>query len=85
MKIASIVELLDQEIERLQQVRTILSEVDPVRSKTIVKETGKKKEKSPAAEVNPQKRLMSPEGRARIAAAQKARWAAHKKLKKAAK
>lgn len=76
MPIQDIVGLLDQEIQRLQQVRAIIAEVEPaVRRGRPAKEP----KAVDAAPKGAQKRTMSPEGRARIAAAQKARWAAQKK------
>jgi len=62
---------IDAEIGRLQQVRSILAGTGTDGRNSI--KTGKSTRK---------KRWLSPEARARIAAAQKARWA---KAKKAAK
>jgi hypothetical protein len=56
-----IVQSIDEEIERLQRARSLL--------------TGSPKRGLPAAK----KRTMSAEGRARVAAAQKARWAKAKR------
>jgi hypothetical protein len=66
MQISEIIAALDSEILRLQQVKAILS------GSTAVTKT-------PAT---PKKHHLSAEARAKIAAAQKARWA---KAKKAAK
>ena len=60
---------IDAEIARLHQVRSLLAGADGRKTK--------KATKPPRS-----KRVLSPEARARIAAAQKARWA---KAKKAAK
>ena len=71
---------LDLEIVRLQQVKDILTEA-PAKAKPRPKPKGSKPTTSFAYGSNkaPQKRsTMSPEGRARIAAAQKARWAKEK-------
>jgi hypothetical protein len=71
---------LDLEIDRLQQVKDILTEA-PAKAKPRPKPKGSKPTTSFAYGSNkaPQKRsTMSPEGRARIAAAQKARWAKEK-------
>ena len=76
MQIQKIVQLLDEEILRLQQVRSLLVEVVPAKKVERTKNTPKK---APVAAKTPGKRVMSQEGRARIAAAQKARWAAQKK------
>jgi hypothetical protein len=68
---------IDAEIARLQQVKGILSG-----STTTRKKRDPNKAKTAPTPVIVKKRTMSPEGRAKIAAAQKARWA---KAKKAAK
>ena len=64
---------LDSEIARLQQVKAILS--GATTTKAARKKRGPNKVKVALAK----KHRMSPEGRARIAAAQKARWAKAKK------
>jgi hypothetical protein len=72
---------LDLKIARLQQVKDILTEA-PAKAKPGPKPKGSKPTTSFDYGSNkaPQKRsTMSPEGRARIAAAQKARWAKAKK------
>jgi len=58
---------IDEEIARLRQVRSLLSQ-------TKTSQTGKKRGR-------PKKRTMSAEARARIAAAQRKRWAKQKKSK----
>lgn len=63
-----IVNALDEEISRLSRARMLMA--------------GDTLNKKPAGAViisNGRKRVMSPEGRARIAAAQKLRWKNHKK------
>jgi hypothetical protein len=67
MNTNEIVDAIDKEIARLQQVRSLLagSQV-PVRPAKTMRRA--------------KKRVMSAEGRARIAAAQRARWAKQKKL-----
>jgi hypothetical protein len=65
--------LIDEEIARLQQARDLLITAGAApkkAAKQIAKRAAKKK------------RILSPEGRARIAAAAKARWAAQKKANK---
>lgn len=62
---------IDAEIGRLQQVRAILAGTE---------RNGRKNKL--AAKSAPKKRLLSPEARARIAAAQKARWAKARKTAK---
>jgi hypothetical protein len=73
MDITGIVEAIDSEILRLQQARSLLTgHMAPLKRglpRTAASSIGKGK--SAAAG----KRTISPEGRARIAAAQKARWA----------
>jgi hypothetical protein len=56
---------IDAELARLEQVRVLLTE------NTTAPKQGKKSGKS----TRPKRRTMSAEGKARIAAAQKARWA----------
>jgi hypothetical protein len=76
MQTPEIIAELDSEIARLQQVKALLSGFSDQR--------GPSKRRAALATFSsaPKKRQMSAEGRARIAAAQKARWA---KTKKAAK
>jgi hypothetical protein len=73
MQTRQIIEQIDAEIKRLQQAKSLLV------GATTKRGPGRPAKTSVAA---PKKRQMSPEGRARIAAAQKARWV---KAKKAAK
>jgi hypothetical protein len=67
MNTNEIVDAIDKEIARLQQVRHLLGGSQ-----------GKTASAKPLRRVK--KRVMSAEGRARIAAAQRARWAKQKKL-----
>lgn len=60
---------IDQEIGKLQQVRKLLQNLGG--SKLVSGLTGGSKPRK--------KRVLSPEARQRIAAAQKRRWAKHKK------
>lgn len=69
MEMKGVLAEIDAEIQKLKQVRAILTGKD-VRSGITRQAPARKK------------RQLSPEGRARIAAAQKARWA---KIKKASK
>jgi hypothetical protein len=71
METTHILAEIDTEIQRLQQVRTLLSGA-----------TAKRGPGRPAGSLTPKKRHLSAEARERIAAAQRKRWA---KLKKAAK
>jgi hypothetical protein len=83
MDTASILQEIDSEISRLEQAKAILS------GTAVKKFPGRPKQtqsliKTVAAE--PTKRVMSAEGKARIAAAQKLRWAKSKRAdRKAAK
>lgn len=75
----SIIAMIDAELDRLQRVRDLLAKGTAIntrilrRAKTISTGTSKPVKK----------RTMSAEGRARIAAAQKRRWAQMKKLSSA--
>jgi hypothetical protein len=73
MQTSQIIEQIDAEIKRLQQAKSLL-----------IGATTKRGPGRPAKTsiVAPKKRQMSPEGRAKIAAAQKARWAKAKKASK---
>jgi hypothetical protein len=66
---AEIIKTIEAEIARLEQARTLLN------GHTTTPKRGRPVSSKPAATVKPQRRKMSAEGRARIAAAQKARWA----------
>jgi hypothetical protein len=72
MSTANIINLIDAEIAQLQQARTLIGgpQIKPKPGRPVG--TGKKKKK----------RNLTPEGRARIAAAVKARWARQKKAAK---
>jgi hypothetical protein len=69
MNTFEILATIDAELARLEQVRVLLTEnPTPLKRGNSSREGG-----------NPKRRKMSAEGRARIAAAQKARWAKAKK------
>jgi hypothetical protein len=73
MEMSTILAAIDAEIQRLQHARTVLSG-DPV---------GKRGPGGPkGSSTAPIRRQISPEGRAKIAAAQRARWAKAKKTSK---
>jgi hypothetical protein len=74
MAIDSIVSLIDAEIARLTQVRSLLANAGKV--PTIV--TATKTKSAPAKAKTRKKRVLSPEARKRIADAQRKRWAAQK-------
>lgn len=79
MNTAIIIEHLDTEISRLQQAKAILTGMDVRKGSGRPKATD---EVSRPVVVEPTKRVMSAEGKQKIAAAQKSRWA---KVRKAAK
>jgi len=76
MDISALLTQIDSEINRLQQARAALLAIDG----TPVKR-GPGPPKGTAAKTAAKKRTLSPEARARIAAAQKKRWAEAKKGK----
>ncbi len=70
----SILSLIDAEIARLTQVRSLLANTGKIAAKVI-----ERKAKKVAAKVKTKKtRVLSPEARKRIADAQRKRWAAQK-------
>jgi hypothetical protein len=62
----SVISAIDTEISRLQEAKRLLTLYEPFGGK---------------AKANRKKRVLSPEARARIAAAQKRRWAKRRALK----
>ena len=79
MTIEAILSAIDAEISKLQQARAMLADVPSAPAK---KSVGRPKgTKSLVVAKSVKKRVMSEEARARIAAAQKKRWAATKKAK----
>ena len=96
MNTREILEAIDRQIMQLQQARALLSDA-PVTARAITATTNSsgKRRGRPKGSVNkkseataPAKRVRAPlsaEGKARIAAAQKARWAALKKSSPVAK
>jgi hypothetical protein len=73
METSQILAAIDAEIERLQRARTLLSG-------DIAGKRGPDRQKG--SSTASKRRQISPEGRARIAAAQRARWAKTKKTAK---
>ncbi|HEY1254061.1 MAG TPA: hypothetical protein VGF01_04715 [Terracidiphilus sp.] len=86
MSITNLISEIDAEILRLQEARALLTGASSPVAKKRGRPAGTGKAVmaavKPAKAVKKAKRKLSPEGRARIAAAAKARWAA---LKKSAK
>jgi hypothetical protein len=77
----SILALIDAEIARLKQVRSLLAST----GKVAIQLPERKTAKAPAKVKVKKTRVLSPEARKRIADAQKKRWAAQKaKAKKEA-
>jgi hypothetical protein len=74
VNLESILAEIDSEIRRLEGARALLIEVPIKRGPGRPKSTAK-----PSADRPRKRRRMSAEGRARIAAAQKARWAKTRK------
>jgi hypothetical protein len=78
MTIDEIISHIDAEISRLTEARNLVAG-------TAVGKVGRSPRKSGLAAPKPKalraKRVISPEGRARIAAAQKLRWAKQKRAK----
>jgi hypothetical protein len=85
MNTKDIIRQIDLEISKLQQAKTLLSGTSSI---SIKRGAGRPKKSAIAARIlavkptTPAKRVMSAEGKAKIANAQKARWA---KVRKAAK
>jgi hypothetical protein len=83
MNTEEIIEQIDAEISKLQQAKGLLLDTDS----PIKRSPGRPKKKARVARilaVKPAKHGLSPEGRARLVAAVKARWAKAKKAKKSA-
>ena len=76
MGINQILAELDAEIARLQQAKALLA------GETVKRGPGRPKATAAPVSAQKKKRNLSPEGRARIAAAVRARWAKQKKAAK---
>ena len=74
MAIESIIAQIDEEIAKLQQIRSLLATTG-VAAKTV---TAPKAKKAPVKVKGKKRRTLSPEARKRIADAQRKRWAAQK-------
>jgi hypothetical protein len=77
MSITNLIAQINAEIERLQKARSLLSAMETTKAKTKTKTKDKAKAKTANPKKSPakKKRHISKEGRARIAAAQRKRWA----------
>lgn len=80
--ISNIVQAIDTEISKLQQVRSLLSISNSGR--TGIKRGPGRPAKFQAAPAQGKKRHLTPEGRKRIAAAMRRRWAARRAAAKKA-
>jgi translation initiation factor 2 gamma subunit (eIF-2gamma) len=78
MAIEKILTEIDAEIARLKQARALLANLGSATTKAPVMQT-----KAPAKVEAAKKRVLSPEARAKIAAAQHRRWAKQKAKTKA--
>lgn len=79
MNTNEIIAAIDAEIAKLQQARYLLSGYSDPTSASVKRGPGRPKK---TTVLQPAKRVLSPEAKARIAAAQKKRWAAAKKAAK---
>jgi hypothetical protein len=83
MSYSAIIASIDEELSNLQQVRKLLAQSGKLGStKELLAATKAATKTATKAAKKTSKRTLSPEARARIAAAQKKRWAAVKKAKK---
>lgn len=73
MAIENILTEIDAEITRLKQARALLANLGSTTKEAAVMQT-----KAPAKVKAAKKRVLSPEARAKIAAAQRKRWAKQK-------
>jgi hypothetical protein len=78
MDVPSLLKEIDAEIARLQAARSAIAGLS---SAPVRRGRGRPKGTTTAKPKKKKKRTMSPEGKARIAAAQKKRWATIKKAK----
>ena len=83
MNTAEILSAIDAEITKLQSVRALLTGYSDPTAAAVVKRGPGRPKKADVPAKKAAKRVMSPDARARIAAAQKKRWAASKKASKA--
>ena len=88
MNIDSIVAAIDDQISRLQQAKALLGTASATIKRRPGRPAGKTSPKTSAADfkgdapISKPKRTLSPEARARMAAAQTKRWAASRKAAK---
>ena len=82
MIINGILSALDEEINKLQQARALLTGNSAKVAAPVKRGPGRPKKTTTSPAKKSAKRVLSEEARAKIAAAQKARWAAAKKAAK---
>ncbi len=75
MNVLGILKEIDDEIDVLQRVKSLLGTTSVAATASLAKEAARRAAKPVTAAKPERKRTMSEEGRARIAAAQKKRWA----------
>jgi len=78
MAIDSILSLIDAEIARLTQVRSLLATTGKVTAKLTERKARKALAEVKTKAKTKKRRVLSPEARERIAEAQRKRWAAQK-------
>lgn len=81
MDVTSLLKEIDAEIARLEAARAAVAGLSSSPVAPVKRGRGRPKGSTTAKPKNKKKRTMSPEGKARIAAAQKKRWATIKKAK----
>jgi hypothetical protein len=82
MALKELLVLIDAEIARLEQAKSLLSQSAGLTDSPVRRKPGRPAKSTPAARPAEKKRNLSPEGRARIAEAVKRRWAAQKAKQK---
>lgn len=93
MDVQAILDDIDRQFAQMRKVRELFVSImeddapqakRPGRPKGLADKTTERTAPAPKRAVKPAKRTMSPEGKARIAAAQKKRWAAQKQAEEPA-
>ena len=82
MALKEVLALIDAEIARLQQAKSLLSQSAGLTDSPVRRKPGRPAKSASTAKPAGKKRNLSPEGRARIAEAVKRRWAAQKTKQK---
>ena len=79
LQVSKLLELIDAEIASLQRARALIAAAAPIPSE---KKAGRPAKAVATPVAKPKKHKLSPEGRARLVAAVKARWAKQRKAAK---